>query len=108
MSHTTFFGRHPLISFLAIALLICGSVAIAGTQIQSDVQSEVSSGSGNTHLIPEHMNPKSQKLSEEISTIRVELRDEVAEVSDTVHSVAFRDHRGQSMPTLDYTTGTSN
>ncbi|MBU3577664.1 hypothetical protein [Polynucleobacter sp. UK-Kesae-W10] len=108
MSQHSFFGRHPVITLLAIALLICGSAAIAGTQIQSGVAYEAAANPSNPHRIPAHLDPKSQELSDEINAIKVELREELAEVSETVHSVAFKDHHGTSQQTIDFTTGTSN
>ena len=54
------------------------------------------------------MDPKSEALSEEIRLIKYEAREEVLEVSDSVHDIAMRDFHGQSQPTLDFTTGTSN
>jgi hypothetical protein len=108
MSHNTFFGRHPVITLLAIALLICGSAAIAGTQIQSGVAYEVAASPSNPHRIPSSMDPKSQELSDEINAIKVEIREELAEPGETVHSVAFKDHHGTSQQTMDFTTGTSN
>jgi len=108
MSSTSIFGRHKLVALLMLALLVFGSVAIAGTKIQLGVDDSVSATPNNPHLIPESMNPKSKTLSEEIRLIKYEVREEVLEVSDSVHDIAMRDFRGQSKPILDYTTGTSN
>jgi hypothetical protein len=105
---TSFLGRHPLFALLTLFLLICGSAAVANTNIQWGMGSQVYASPNNPHYIPEHMDPKSSSLAEEIRLIKVETQEEVAEVSDTVHAVAFRDQRGQSQPVLDYTTGTSN
>jgi enoyl-[acyl-carrier-protein] reductase (NADH) len=108
MSITSFFSRHPLASFLALSLLICGSAEVAGTQIQWVSNDQVAASPSNPHRIPEEMDPKSTSLSEEIRLIKPEVREEVVEMGETVHSVAFQDHHGLSQPTLDYTTGTSN
>jgi enoyl-[acyl-carrier-protein] reductase (NADH) len=108
MSITSFFSRHPLASFLALSLLICGSAEVAGTQTQWVANDQVAASPSNPHRIPDQMDPKSIGLSEEIKLIKVEVREEVAEMDETIHSVAFQDHHGLSQPILDYTTGTSN
>jgi hypothetical protein len=105
---TSFFGRHPLLALLTLSLLICGSAAVANTNIHWGMSDQVSAGPNNPHYIPDHMDPKSSSLAEEIRLIKVEIAEEVVEVSDTVHSIAFRDQRSQAQPTYDYTTGTSN
>jgi len=108
MSQNTFLGRHPLITLFAIVLFICGSASIAGTQIQSDAADLAAANSSNPHHVPAHLDPKSQELSAEISAIKVEIREEVSEVGETVHSIAFKDHHGSSEQVMDYATGTVN
>jgi hypothetical protein len=108
MSSTSIFGRHKLVALLMLAFLVFGSVAIAGTKIQLGLDDSVGATPKNPHQIPAHMDPKSETLSEEIRLIKYEVREEVLEVSDSVHDIAMRDFRGQSKPILDYTTGTSN
>ena len=108
MSQNTFFGRHPVFTLFAIALIICGSAAIAGTQIQSDATDVVAANPNNPHRIPAEMDPKSEKLSAEINAIKVEMHEGLVEPSETVHSIAFKDHHGTSQQTIDFTAGTSN
>lgn len=108
MPLSSFCGRHPLITLLALALLIGGSVAVAGTKMQFSIDDQTQNNPKNPHHIPESMDPKSLRLSEEIRLIQNEVREDVADVSETIHSIAFRDHHSQSQPILDYTTGTSN
>jgi len=104
MSLASFCGRHPLASLLTLSLFIFGTAAIASTAIQSDVAYTDT----NPHRIPDHMNPKSVALAKEIAEIRYEIKEGVAELNETVHTVAFQSHTSQSQPILDYTTGTSN
>ena len=108
MLSTSIFGRHQLVAMLMLVLLVFGSVAIAATNIQLGGDDAVRANPNNPHQIPEHMDPKSEALSEEIRLIKYEAREEVLEVSDSVHDIAMRDFHGQSQPTLDFTTGTSN
>lgn len=104
----TFIKRHPLAILVIALLFICGSVAIASTNVQWVVDGGAVAKSTNPHLIPDHMDPKSQALSEEINRIKVEINEGVEEVGETIHSVAFHGVNMQSQPVLDYTTGTSN
>jgi len=108
MSLTSLCGRHPLVTVLVASFFVFGSVAVAGTNIQFAMTQQAQSSPNNPHHLPDHMDPKSQTLSDEISAIKVEVHKEVAEVSETVHSIAFQDRHGSSLQTLDYTTGTSN
>lgn len=104
----SFCGRRPFAALLAFAFLICGSVALAGTNIQLSIGSPVQVSPNNPHHIPAHLDPKSSSLAEEIRLIKEEIKGEVAELNETVHSVALRDFHGHSQPVMDYTTGTSN
>ncbi|QWE04008.1 hypothetical protein [Polynucleobacter sp. JS-JIR-II-50] len=108
MSSTSIFGRHQLVALLMLVLLVFGSVAIAATNIQLGGDGSVRANPNNPHQIPTYLDPKSESLSEEIRLIKYEIREEVLEVSDSVHEIAMRDFRGQAQPILDYTTGTSN
>ena len=108
MPSTSIFGRYQLVALLMLALLVFGSVAIAGRKIQLGGNDSVKFNSKNPHQIPESMDPKSETLSEEIRLIKYEVREEVLEESDSVHEIAMRDFHGQAKPILDYTTGTSN
>jgi enoyl-[acyl-carrier-protein] reductase (NADH) len=104
MSLASFCGRHPLATLLMLSLFIFGTAAIASTAIQS----ELSYTESNPHRIPDHMNPKSAALAKEIAEIKYEIKEGVAEMDETVHTVAFQGRTAQSQPILDYTTGTSN
>jgi enoyl-[acyl-carrier-protein] reductase (NADH) len=104
MSLTSFCGRHPLATLLTLSLFIFGTAAIANTAIQS----EIAYTETNPHRIPDHMNPKSVALAKEIAEIKLEIKEDVAELDETVHTIAFHGHTSQSQPILDYTTGTSN
>ena len=108
MLSTSIFGLHQLVAMLMLVLLVFGSVAIAATNIQLGGDDAVRANPNNPHQIPTHLDPKSKSLSEEIRLIKYEVREEVLEVGDSVHDIAMRDFHGQSHPTLDYTTGTSN
>jgi hypothetical protein len=108
MSFTSFCGRHPLATLLTLSLLVCGSAALAGAKIQSSIDDSVQANSKNPHQIPKNMDPKSEILADEIRLIKYEVSEVVVEVGESMHSVAMRDMRGQSQPTLDYTTSTSN
>jgi enoyl-[acyl-carrier-protein] reductase (NADH) len=101
---TSFCGRHPVATLLTLSLFIFGTAAIASTAIQS----EIAYTETNPHRIPDHMNPKSASLAMEIAEIKFEIKEGIAELDETVHAVAFQGRTGQSQPTLDYTTGTSN
>lgn len=104
MSLASFCGRHPLASLLTLSLFIFGTAAIASTAIQpSIVYAE-----NNPHRIPDHLDPKSIALAKEIAEIKYEAKDDVAELSETIHTVAFQGSNSLSHPILDYTTGTSN
>jgi hypothetical protein len=104
MSLISFCGRHPLATLLTLSFVIFGTAAIASTSIQSEaVYTET-----NPHRIPDHMNPKSLSLSKEIAEIRYEVKEEVAELGETLHAEAFQGRNIQSAPIMDYTTGTSN
>jgi enoyl-[acyl-carrier-protein] reductase (NADH) len=104
MSLTSFCGRHPLATLLTLLLFIFGTAAIASTAIQS----EPSYAENNPHRIPDQMNPKSEALAKEIAEIKFEIKEGIAEIDETVHTVAFQGRTSQSQPTFDYTTGTSN
>ncbi len=108
MTLSSFFSRYPAATLLTLSMLVCGSVAIAGTNIQLSTDNSVQASPKNPHQIPTHMDPKSESLAEEIRLIKYEVSEVVSEVEESVHSVAMRDFHGQSQPTLDYTTGTSN
>ena len=108
MPSTSIFGRHQLVALLMLVLLVFGSVAIAATNIQLGGDDAVRVNPNNPHQIPTHLDPKSESLSEEIRLIKYEVSEVVTEAEESVHSVAMRDFRGQSHPTLDYTTGTLN
>ena len=104
MSLTSFCGRHPLATLLTLSLFIFGTAAIANTAIQS----EITYTEANPHRIPEHMNPKSVALAKEIAEIKYEIKEGVIELDETVHTIAFQGRANQSLPILDYSTGTSN
>ena len=108
MLSTSILGRHQLVALLMLVLLVFGSVAIAATNIQLAGDDAVRANPNNPHQIPANLDPKSETLSEEIRLIKYEVREEVLEVGESVHDIAMRDFRGQSQPTLDFTTGTSN
>ena len=108
MLSTSILGRHQLVALLMLVLLVFGSVAIAATNIQLGGDYAVRANPNNPHQIPANLDPKSETLSEEIRLIKYEVREEVLEVGESVHDIAMRDFRGQSQPTLDFTTGTSN
>ena len=108
MTPTPFLGRQSLAVFLVLSLLIGGSVAFAATRIHFGVDDSVNASQSNPYRIPDHMDPKSQTLSREIASIKYEIKEEIVEVDETIHKVAFRDNHSQSLPILDYTTGTSN
>jgi hypothetical protein len=108
MPLTSFIGRHSPITLLLISIFICGSVAIANTKIQEDIDAQAQVDLNNPHHIPSHMNPKLYRISNEVVVARDEISKEVAGVADTFHSIAFRGHRSYAEPILDYTTGTSN
>ncbi|WP_071467176.1 hypothetical protein [Polynucleobacter asymbioticus] len=108
MSLTSLCGRHPLATVLVASCFVFGSVAVAGPNIQFGMNQQVQTNPNNPHHLPADMDPKSQTLSDEISAIQVEVHEEVAEASETIHSIAFQDHHGSSQQILDYTTGTSN
>lgn len=109
MSHTSTQVRHPLVtSLLVFSFLICGSAALAATNVLFSAAEMPKASPTNPHRIPDQLDPKSQALSDEIALIKSEIREEVAEVDQTIHSVAFQDNHEQSKPILDYTTGTSN
>jgi enoyl-[acyl-carrier-protein] reductase (NADH) len=108
MRNTSFFGGYRFVKLWALSLLIVGSAAIGATNVYFGIDDQVSPSLNNPHRIPDHMDPKSQALSREIQSIKYEVKEEMAEVEETIHSIAFRDNLGQSHPILDYTTGTSN
>jgi hypothetical protein len=108
MPFTSFCGRHPLVTLLALSMLICGSVALAGTNIQLGIDDSVKASSKNPHQIPAYLDPKSESLAAEIRLIKYEPREVITEAEESVHSIAMRDFHGQSQPILDFTTGTSN
>lgn len=108
MPFTSFCTRHPLIALLLLSLFISGTAALAGTQIQADSVRAESLAQNNPHRIPRHMDPKSLSLAKEIDAIQFEAREEVTELGETIHAMAFQGRQGQSLPILDYTTGTSN
>jgi hypothetical protein len=108
MTLSSFFSRHPAVTLLTLSMLVCGSVAIAGTNIQLSADESIQASAKNPHQIPTNMDPKSESLAEEIRLIKHELSEVVTEEEESVHSVAMRDFRGQSQPIVDYTTGTSN
>jgi hypothetical protein len=102
------FNRYPLATVLTASSLICASVAIAGTRMQLDSGTQAQVTASNPHQIPDHLNPKFHRISDEVIVIKSELTEEVLEVTETVHSIAFQGRHGYSQPILDYTTGTSN
>ena len=104
MPFISFCGRHPLAVFLALSFFIFGTAAIANTATQS----EVAYTDANPHRIPDHMNPKSMALSKEIAEIKLQVKEDVVEVGETIHAVAFQGSTSQPQAILDYTTGTSN
>lgn len=108
MTPTSFLGRQSLAVFLVLSLLIGGTVTFAATKIHVGFDDSVNANQSNPHRIPDHMDPKSQTLSREIASIKYEIKEEIVEVDETIHKVAFRDNHAQSLPILDYTTGTSN
>ena len=108
MSLTSFLSRHSLVALLSLSIFICGSVAIASTKIQEDIDAQAQKNLNNPHHIPTHMHPKFDSISNETLVIRDEIRKEAVEVADTAHTIAFRGHRSYVEPILDYTTGTSN
>jgi len=108
MPITSFCARHRVLTLSTLSLLVCGSVAIAGTNIQLGADALVQISPKNPHQIPANMDPKSESLAEEIRLIKYEVSEVVNEAEESVHSVAMRDFRGQSQPIVDYTTGTSN
>jgi len=103
-----FFGGHRFAKLWALSLLIIGSAAIGATNVYFGVDDQVSPSLNNPHRIPDHMDPKSQALSREIQAIKYEVKEEMAEVAETIHDIAFANNHSQSLPILDYTTGTSN
>jgi hypothetical protein len=108
MPSSSFFSRHSLIALLTLATLIFGSVAIAGTQIQADIDAQYREDRNNPHRIPSSTASKSQEILQEAVVIRGEVKGEAVELVDTIHSLAFRGQHSYSQPILDYTTGTSN
>jgi hypothetical protein len=108
MSIASFCGRHPLVVLLSASLFVCGSAAIAGTKIQLDMDSQVQANPANPHRLPDDMNPRLIKVTEEVIVVKNEAKEELAEVTETIHSLAFQGNRSAAQPTLDYTTGTSN
>ena len=108
MPLTSFNSRHSLITLLSLSIFICGSVAIASTKIQEDADVQAQEGLNNPHRIPSNMNPKLSRIPNEIVVAEGEISKEVADVVDTIHSIAFKGHGSYVVPTLDYTTGTSN
>ena len=108
MSLTSFISRHSLIALLSLSIFICGSVAIAGTKIQEDMEVQAQKNPKNPHHIPSNMNPKFYAISSEAVVIEDEIRKEAAELVETTHTIAFRGYRSYVEPILDYTTGTSN
>jgi enoyl-[acyl-carrier-protein] reductase (NADH) len=104
MPVTSFCSRHPLAVLLTLSFFIFGTAAIASTAIQS----ETAYTDSNPHRIPDHMNPKSVALAKEIAEIKYEIKEGVIELDETVHTVAFQGQTNQSLPILDYTTGTYN
>jgi hypothetical protein len=97
-----------LIALLALATLIFGSVAIAGTQIQAGIDAQQQRDRNNPHRIPSPIDSKFQEILQEAMVVRSEVKEEAVELVDTVHSVAFKNDHSYSHPILDYTTGTSN
>ena len=108
MSLTSICSRHPLSTLIAVAVLVYGTAAIAGGGIQLQDANQVQASANNPHQIPDHMNPKSRSLSDEIKLIKVEIRQDVTETSESIHAIAFHGRQDKSQAILDYTTGTSN
>ena len=111
MLSTSIFSRNQLITLLILVLLIGSSVAIAATRIQSGGEDQVHEGPTNPHHIPDSMNPKLRRASDEIVVIKTEITEEITEAkeaAETMHSLAFQHQHAYSQPILDYTTGTSN
>ena len=102
------FNRYPLATVLMTFFFIGASVAIAGTRMQLDGGTQAQVTASNPHQIPDHLNPKFHRISDEVIVIKSELTEEVLEVTETVHSIAFQGRHGYSKPILDYATGTSN
>jgi hypothetical protein len=108
MNNTSFFSGHSFAKLWALSLLIVGSAAIGATNVYFGINDQVSPSLNNPHRIPDYMDPKSQALSREIQSIKYEVKDEMSEVVETIHDIAFRNNHSESIPILDYTTGTSN
>jgi len=108
MSLSSFCSRHPLATLITLVAFIYCTAAIAGGGIQFQSDSQLQENSSNPHHIPDHMNPKSRNLSNEIKQMKMAIQKDVEEVGESVHSIAFRGRQDKSQAILDYTTGTSN
>ena len=106
-----FMKTKPRISFAIISTL-CIGVGLAITQVQAGVNNQSESAQNNPHRIPDNLNPKLRRAIDHLDVIKREVKEDlsekISEVSETMHSLAFKNIPSVAKPTLDYTTGTSN
>jgi len=108
MFMTNLLGRHLRTSLLTVILIICGVIALAGTKVLANINNQAEIAQSNPHHIPDELNPKLKRVSEDFQVIRYVAKDEIADLKETLHSAAFKTKAAYVEPILDYTTGTSN
>lgn len=106
-----FIQSRPRISLL-LALTFCTVIALAVTQVQASLQDQSEIAQKNPHHLPDNLNPKLHRLTDNLGTFKLGLKEELKEdlnqAKETIHSLAFKNNVSTAKPTYDYTTGTSN
>ena len=114
MSIKDFMSRKPHLSFIVIGALFIG-IGLAVTQVQANISDSSVAAENNPHHLPNEFNPKMQRIEEKLQLVKLEIKGALGEVKeemtqelDSIHSIAFKDSKINSKPVYDYTTGTSN
>jgi hypothetical protein len=109
-----FIMNRPRISVIAIAL-VCLGIGLAVTQVKANISNAANVISDNPHRLPDEFNPRFKRVEDQPSWQKLEVKEslrervgQIAEESQTFHSVAFKDRQLNTKPVYDYTTGTSN
>ena len=102
-----FIKTKPRLS-IAIICFVCTGIGLVVTQVQANIQEQESIALNNPHHIPDALNPKLQRLEEKAQFIKEEIKEEISEATETIHSLAFKENKASPRPIYDYTTGSSN
>ena len=109
-----FIKSKPRLSFVVLTVL-CFGIGVAATQVQANIQDQSEIALNNPHQIPDELNPRFRRLEDRMDSLKQEFKDllgktkeELADESETIHSLALKGSAGSPAPIYDYTTGTSN